>query len=101
MKSIEAYSQSTIYADYRICDSEHFSLIILQIGNQIFQCIGDKAAAFLGYTNAGATMVYGSLVDSNYLNSLAIRNFNWNSSFVPEDQVETLAYIAEGLDQGV
>ena len=54
-----------------------------------------------GYTNAGATMVYGSLVDSNYLNSLAIRNFNWNSTFVPEDKVETLAYIAEGLDQGV
>ena len=59
------------------------------------------AAAFLGYTNAGATMVYGSLVDSNYLNSLAIRNFNWNSTFVPEDKVETLAYIAEGLDQGM
>ena len=46
-------------------------------------------------------MVYGSLVDSNYLNSLAIRNFNWNSTFVPEDKAETLAYIAEGLDQGV
>ena len=84
-----------------ISDYHPFSLFFLQIGNQIFQCIGDKAAAFLGYTNAGATMVYGSLVDSNYLNSLAIRNFNWNSTFVPEDKVETLAYIAEGLDQGM
>ena len=92
---------SKLYSDYGIDDYHHFSLFLLQIGNQIFQCIGDKAAAFLGYTNAGATMVYGSLVDSNYLNSLAIRNFNWNSSFVPEDKVETLAYIAEGLDQGI
>ena len=92
---------SKLYSDYGIDDYHHISLFLLQIGNQIFQCIGDKAAAFLGYTNAGATMVYGSLVDSNYLNSLAIRNFNWNSTFVPEDKVETLAYIAEGLDQGV
>ena len=46
-------------------------------------------------------MVYGSLVDSNYLNSLAIRSFNWNSTILPEDKAETLAYIAEGLDQGV
>ena len=82
----------------------NFSLILscteFQIGNQIFQCIGDKAAAFLGYTNAGATMVYGQLVDSNYLNSLAIKSYNWNSTVITDEQVETLAYIAEGLDHG-
>ena len=46
-------------------------------------------------------MVYGQLVDSNYLSSLAIRSYkDWNSSIISEEQVEKLAYIADSLDQG-
>ena len=46
-------------------------------------------------------MVYGQLVDSNYLSSLAIRSYkDWNSSIITEEQVEKLAYIADTLDQG-
>ena len=46
-------------------------------------------------------MVYGQLVDSNYLSSLAIRSYkDWNSTIISEEQVEKLAYIADSLDQG-
>ena len=42
-------------------------LIIIRwsVGRSIFQCIGDKVATFLAYSNAGASFVYGDmLIDS-------------------------------------
>ena len=40
-----------------------FSLGLLiirwSVGRHIFQCIGEKAAVFLGYSNEGAKFVYG------------------------------------------
>ena len=34
------------------------------VGRNIFQCIGDRVAIFLGYSNEGAKFVYGSdLID--------------------------------------
>ena len=46
-------------------------------------------------------MVYGQLVNSNYLSSLALRSYkDWNSTIISEEQVEKLAYIADSLDKG-
>jgi len=42
-------------------------LIIIRwsVGRSIFQCIGDKVATFLAYTDAGSSFVYGDmLIDS-------------------------------------
>lgn len=37
------------------------------VGRSIFQCIGDKIATFLAYSDAGSTFVYGNLlVDNGY-----------------------------------
>ena len=42
-----------------------FGLLILRwkVGKQIFQCIGEKAVTFLGYTDQGSAFVYGYLVN--------------------------------------
>jgi pyrimidine nucleoside transport protein len=42
-------------------------LIVIRwsVGRSIFQCLGDKVATFLSYSNAGASFVYGNmLIDS-------------------------------------
>lgn len=42
-------------------------LIVIRwsVGRSIFQCIGDKAATFLGYANAGSSFVYGDMLISS------------------------------------
>ena len=39
-------------------------LVILrwEVGQQVFQCLGDKITTFLGYTEDGSSFVYGYLV---------------------------------------
>jgi pyrimidine nucleoside transport protein len=39
-------------------------LIVIRwsVGRSIFQCIGDKVATFLSYSNAGASFVYGDML---------------------------------------
>jgi pyrimidine nucleoside transport protein len=32
------------------------------VGRSIFQCIGDKVATFLAYTDAGSSFVYGDML---------------------------------------
>ena len=75
-----------------------FIYIFIQVGNSIFKCLGDKVAAFLSYTDAGSSFVYGPLVSKQYLFPQAIRDYGWNSSIIPPKDVETLAYVAEGLN---
>ena len=43
-----------------------FGLLILrwEVGQQVFQCIGDKVNTFLLYTNEGSKFVFGFLVDN-------------------------------------
>ena len=72
---------------------------VAQVGNSIFACLGDKVAAFLSYTDAGSSFIYGQLVDSNYLNPQAVRDYDW-TGIIRENEVEKLANITEGLVQG-
>ena len=81
-----------------IAGSFPFLYIFIQVGNSIFKCLGDKVAAFLSYTDAGSSFVYGPLVSKQYLFPQAIRDYGWNSSIIPPKEVETLAYVAEGLN---
>ena len=81
-----------------IAGSFPFLYIFIQVGNSIFKCLGDKVAAFLSYTDAGSSFVYGPLVSKQYLFPQAIRDYGWNSSIIPPKDVETLAYVAEGLN---
>ena len=58
-------------------------------------------AAFLKYTDAGSAFVYGELVDGAYLNSQAIRDYNWSETMnLTETQVDRLASLADGLVAG-
>ncbi|XP_043201765.1 sodium/nucleoside cotransporter 1-like isoform X3 [Amphibalanus amphitrite] len=43
-----------------------FGLLILrwEVGQQVFQCIGDKVNTFLSYTDEGSKFVFGFLVDN-------------------------------------
>ena len=43
-----------------------FGLIILrwEVGQQVFQCIGDKVNTFLKYTDQGSMFVFGFLVNN-------------------------------------
>ena len=70
---------------------------LLQVGQEIFHCLGDKVAVFLSYTNAGSSFVYNSLVDGKYLNPEAIRSYEWNETIISRDDIEKLAFVAEGL----
>lgn len=51
-----------------LCMQFVFGLISIRwsVGRSIFQCFGEKIAAFLAYTDAGSTFVYGDLVDNGY-----------------------------------
>ncbi|CAG0891715.1 unnamed protein product, partial [Darwinula stevensoni] len=44
-----------------------FGLVILrwEVGNQVLQCVADKVTAFLGFTDAGSSFVFGYLVDGD------------------------------------
>ena len=57
-------------------------------------------AAFLAYTDAGSAFVYGQLVNGAYLNSQAIREYSWNKTVINDNEVEKLAFIADGLVAG-
>ena len=60
-----------------------FGLIILRwnVGVQIFQCIGEKAVTFLGYTDKGSAFVYGYLVSQTpFDTSVLPHNETYNST---------------------
>ena len=60
-------------------------------------------AAFLSYTDAGSSFVYGQLVNGEYLNPQAIRDYAWNATMenITETEVEKLASIADGFVKGM
>ena len=37
----------------------------IQVGREIFQCLGNKATIFLGFTDEGSSFVYGYLVSAD------------------------------------
>ena len=51
-----------------------FGLLVLrwEVGRQVFQCLGDKVAAFLGFADAGSGFVFSYLVTGQPLNVSAI-----------------------------
>ena len=51
------------------------------VGVQIFQCIGEKAVTFLGYTDKGSAFVYGYLVSQTPLDTSVLpHNETYNST---------------------
>ena len=51
------------------------------VGVQIFQCIGEKAVTFLGYTDKGSAFVYGYLVSQTpFDTSVLPHNETYNST---------------------
>ena len=41
--------------------------------------------------------MYNSLVDGKYLNPAAIKSYTWNETVISKDEIEKLAFVAEGL----
>ena len=74
-----------------------------EVGRNVFQIIGDKVTAFLGFTNAGAGFVFGRLADSVTFNLFDVNSLNAMSMndlrTVNETQVRDIATALNSIDE--
>ena len=62
----------------------------MDLGRQVFDCIGGKVTTFLAFTDAGSGMVFGYLVTGKPLNPMAL-SLNDTPEYIP---------IVEALNSG-
>ena len=81
-----------------------FGLMILrwEIGKNIFQCIGDKVTAFLGFTDAGSGFVYGRLADPENFPLFDINSLNMSVidvTTINETQIKDIVTALDSIDE--
>ena len=81
-----------------------FGLMILrwEIGKNIFQCIGDKVTAFLGFTDAGSGFVYGRLADPENFPLFDINSLNMSVidvTSINETQIKDIVTALDSIDE--
>ncbi|XP_065565519.1 sodium/nucleoside cotransporter 1-like isoform X2 [Artemia franciscana] len=72
-----------------------FAVVILRVdvGRDIFQCLGDKVSAFLSYTIAGSSFVYGWLASGQNLSVMIEPGItNYNITIVPDRLTDVFAF---------